>query len=735
MLVEIYVETTIGEYERLDMFDDENININYKLKDLGDISKVFSTYSQTFTIPASPKNNQILNHYFSPEVISAKNRVVNSKLYINKKIYKFGKLSMSNGKQKLNNLSQYSINFISGVGSLKDIVGETTLSNLDVFYPISWTGDNFYFSMTEEDYSEDWYVPLISNKRVWTYGAGTNDIKWINSSTEIPKAIDYTELRPAIRFGYVMDKIIENFGLNIEAPLFNRTEYSKLYIHLTKEKLETKKIIMDIQNAFGSYVDQVPPGYPALPHAWDVSANLSTNVFTISWQNLDAFSSIQTGNFFLRMTPNIIFPISENLSAKVEYIDLRPTSPTFGSPIFEQTINGTEGSEIISALPLDRNFYGGVGLSNPLIFRVDITFNTIIGLTDVNYGIDIRRPGSLSRYSKLSFGNSLSSGNSVVNIWSLIPEIKIIDFLSSFFKMFNIRVIEDNNSDKLYFETPQDFIGVEKDYTEYIDIDETAITPQTIFKTYKFTHANSKYRSNVDAAAALVNNANSKAFGQLLYTNTLDYASGEYTIETKFSIVPQKTITNTLVETQYGFDSSAPVDDATYGPVSNGGLYKQNWGELTLLYKNGLVTPTDLDNEPISFGIKTTDPVFPDETLQISQYVKSGLSDFDTPELYTNSLGFKDEVNILPIQFVYSEHNLYQNNYNSLIQKINSPNSYIYTFEGYLPPKEVLEFDMRNSIIIGERKYDIEEASINIVTGKSKLLLINKGVLDIAAEE
>ena len=42
---------------RLDIFDDEEISINLSVQNVQDISKVFTDFTQGFTIPASPRNN------------------------------------------------------------------------------------------------------------------------------------------------------------------------------------------------------------------------------------------------------------------------------------------------------------------------------------------------------------------------------------------------------------------------------------------------------------------------------------------------------------------------------------------------------------------------------------------------------------------------------------------------------------------------------------------------------
>ena len=52
--VQIYVENRI-----LDLFSDEQIVVNSTVQNITDIGKVFTDFSQTFTIPCSDRNNQI----------------------------------------------------------------------------------------------------------------------------------------------------------------------------------------------------------------------------------------------------------------------------------------------------------------------------------------------------------------------------------------------------------------------------------------------------------------------------------------------------------------------------------------------------------------------------------------------------------------------------------------------------------------------------------------------------
>ena len=47
-------------YDRVDLFDDEKISVTSSIQNVNDISKTFTDYSQTFSLPASKVNNKIL---------------------------------------------------------------------------------------------------------------------------------------------------------------------------------------------------------------------------------------------------------------------------------------------------------------------------------------------------------------------------------------------------------------------------------------------------------------------------------------------------------------------------------------------------------------------------------------------------------------------------------------------------------------------------------------------------
>jgi hypothetical protein len=52
------------EGQKLDLFDDENIEITSTIQNIQDISKTFTDFSQSFTIPTSPVNNAIWEYFY-----------------------------------------------------------------------------------------------------------------------------------------------------------------------------------------------------------------------------------------------------------------------------------------------------------------------------------------------------------------------------------------------------------------------------------------------------------------------------------------------------------------------------------------------------------------------------------------------------------------------------------------------------------------------------------------------
>jgi len=63
VLLYIYDDIS-GEPQRVELFSDETISVTSSVQNVNDISKVFTDFSQSFTIPATPYNNRIFKHWY-----------------------------------------------------------------------------------------------------------------------------------------------------------------------------------------------------------------------------------------------------------------------------------------------------------------------------------------------------------------------------------------------------------------------------------------------------------------------------------------------------------------------------------------------------------------------------------------------------------------------------------------------------------------------------------------------
>jgi len=62
--VQLYIDG-----ERVELFKDETINLTQTIKNVQDFSKIFTEFSQSFTIPSSKSNNIIFKHYYRADIL------------------------------------------------------------------------------------------------------------------------------------------------------------------------------------------------------------------------------------------------------------------------------------------------------------------------------------------------------------------------------------------------------------------------------------------------------------------------------------------------------------------------------------------------------------------------------------------------------------------------------------------------------------------------------------------
>ena len=126
--IELYIEG-----QRVDMFKDESVSITQSIKNVKDISKVFTDFTRTFSIPASKINNKIFKHYYNLDIeggFDARTKK-DANIELNSLPFRDGKIKLEDVNLKDNKAHTYRITFFGKTVELKDLLGEDKLNLLD----------------------------------------------------------------------------------------------------------------------------------------------------------------------------------------------------------------------------------------------------------------------------------------------------------------------------------------------------------------------------------------------------------------------------------------------------------------------------------------------------------------------------------------------------------------------------------------------------------------------------
>jgi len=128
---EVGLFVKVGEaYKRLELFQDENIELSSSIQNVQDISKVFSDFTQGFTIPATTYNASIINYFEESSINQIFDYQVSFDAYIEIDTipFKRGKISVDKGQVKDGQTYCYNVQFFGHLSTLKDTFGELKLA-------------------------------------------------------------------------------------------------------------------------------------------------------------------------------------------------------------------------------------------------------------------------------------------------------------------------------------------------------------------------------------------------------------------------------------------------------------------------------------------------------------------------------------------------------------------------------------------------------------------------------
>lgn len=486
--VQVYIEG-----EQVELFNDEQISVNSSVQNISDISKVFTDFSQSFTVPASTHNNAIFNHFYQSDVEQTidSNKRRTAWIEIDLTLFRRGKIQLEKANVKNGQVESYTITFYGDILALKDKFGEDKLFNLNLSnLEFEFNSTEVYDRITDVATDYDVRYPLIANTRYWTYNdSGTQDI------TQNAHAIQYDELFPAVKISKIFEAIETDYGVTFQGTFLSNPRFTQCFLwgkNTTEYTWVSEQSNIDIDQIVATVVD------PSLPNP----ANY-VNIYT-SEINVQYLIGVQSHI--------VTFDILNLSAVGTWYIDVYQDGNLF------QTVQGDSTGT-----------YGNISIQNTAGLNTVLTFRLrATAAMDVDMYIIYQMLGTngITNYAQMSTVTTSLTGN--VNLNNVLPDMKIADFFAGVLKEFNMTCV--GVEEDVYEVLPLDDWygqGAIVDITPYTITDEVDYERIKLYKKISFKYQESESFVNKDYFKT-----NNQQYGNLEYQFTYD--GEEYTVESPF---------------------------------------------------------------------------------------------------------------------------------------------------------------------------------------------------------
>lgn len=665
--VQIFVEN-----QELELFNDEKIVVTSSVQNISDIGKVFTDFSQTFTIPCTAQNNYIFEHYYNNDVDNAVDHQLrrSARIEIDTDVFRTGKIQIEKSVVKKGMPESYSVTFFGDVVTLKDLIGEDRLSDinhntLNHDYLGTEIENRVKIAPSTTDYNVRY--PLITSGRVWQYGdASANDISIAGG------AIDYTELFPAVRVKSIFDEIATKYGITFTGYFTSDTRFTKLFLwYKNKETLSFYSKPVKLRFAESGYpgdlvydgvvnVDYINPN--SLLYAPYDTVSTTSIVHAI---NVD-ISTGSSVNYFLDLYENGQYMLSFQGNGAQNF-DVYQVNNIVLAP------NGQK----------DIEFY--LRSESSMSFSVTITYEVTYSLTDLDAPETSFQTDTYSGVSPTS-----QSTVSQTDLASLAPDMGIYEFISGIFNVFNLTCYaEDPTTFRI---EPLDTFyntGTEYDITEYVVNDE-------------ITYERPKLYKNILLEWEQCNSFMNREFFDLFrreYGNLraqFDYDGVDFTIKLPFETPLHSKFTGT--ELQVGYSLGTEPEYKNYIPKPTL-LYMYDWQDTNVSFYFNDGSTDNLIEEYVPFG---QDMIYNQNT---------------------NTLNWGSEISSMELEVV--NNTLYRTYYESYILNLYNPKTRIVYLKAKMPNSILHNLKMNDNLLIRDKRYIINEMKTDLTTGECDLVLIN----------
>ena len=827
---EINLITDIN-YQNLDLFEDEQITLTQTIQDIRDIEKVFTDFSKTFNLPASSVNNRLFKHYYrrdlvrdaTPDAIFDANTKLEAILELNFKPFRYGYVVMNGVKLKNNVPDSYNITFYGQTIRLKDRVKDRKLSSLDfsqfnhdyniatvkegaqtfvtqlndqtvsiphIIYPLISHTQRFIFDSTNQGVLTTQARSQLT-RNLYTNTCGTqNDISpgSANERLSSTQGFQFTDLKPALRIIDII-KVIEqdpDIDMKFTDDFFKETGFfADLYMWLHRNKGEigvtpnnetnTNLIVLNKIQSFTGDVIEFFDGTPGLtpPHSFTGFAPVIDGGIFRFHTGIAGFNALDGAE---RM--RIVWSVTPTINTKKFTVRLRKTGTN--EVIVEQDhISGT------AATTIDHVFDSGLGAQVFEQHNVEFVIETTETALTVSYTLSLTKilDDYISGETTYNVQAQTIGPTGVVDtiyITEQIPDMKILNFLTSIFKTFNLTAFIDsdiNSStyDQIKVQTLDDFYasGTRRDITEFVKTDSGESNFSVPFNDLEFT-----FKEPKTFAAYYYNRLNSREYGSVKASDTTNSGRDprlnrgkDYVVESQFEkmlferLKNQNNDNDTNIGFGYfvddnqnsvvanpllfvrkntsspspeqimmhsGIDASTPAYLSTYNRATN---FRQGTSNVTLTVasaESGTITFSYFDSN----NATQTASVAPNNNTTINNVITNSVvitSNFDSRSNITiaytevtenQTINFSTEID--PFIPNIDTDTLFKTYYSDYISDIFSFNRRLVKVKAILPQSFLINYKLSDTIVISNEEFIINKITTNLQTGESSLELLNK---------
>ena len=485
--------------ELLDMFTDEGISIKSVVKDMNDPKKLFTDFSRSFTVPASKQNNKVFKHYYNIDIQNSvdSRELIPAKILMNNSTYKVGNIRVEGARIENGLAVHYKITFIGKLSELSRQIGKDKIRELDF---TSLDDDNFnHVSEMRNTTKRDLMFPVASRRRRFLADSATPSLGIENATniaystsfvgTNTDYGISEEDIVGALSVGAILDKIESKYSFNFTGAL--STDYVRdlyLWLHQT-DKQRSGELLNAIATGF-AYSGTANDNFTAVSNGFVYSATDATSVLG------------QDRKFYVKVKGT--FSISSTIKLKMG-----------GEVVREVGVSGDYTDVVV--------IYGD---STDKIFQVEVESDSSIS---VNIQVSIEQldkeyvtAGTIAfktwvvKPTRTMTALAVTGTARTYSAQDNMPDMSVMEFLSSLFKMFNI--IAEVGEDLSISTKHYDYFmseGAVKDFTKYVDVSGYDVNRPNLYSSLLM-----QFEEPVLALEAGYKAVNGRNYGSLRYDLT-----------------------------------------------------------------------------------------------------------------------------------------------------------------------------------------------------------------------